>query len=93
MDRLFTNIAPRSANIMGQPFAFLLFIFLCIAWAISGPIFRYSDSWQLIINMAVTALTFLALFLIQTSQNRHGAAIQANVEYTEASVGDLLRRW
>ncbi len=80
MDRLFTNIASRSANMMGQPWAFLLSTLLCILWAISGPIFHYSDTWQLVINTATTVLTFLAVFLIQNSQNRDGAAIQAKLD-------------
>jgi len=80
MDRLFTNIASRSANIMGQPSAFLLSVFLCLVWAVSGPIFHYSDTWQLVINTATTVLTFLAVFLIQNSQNRDGAAIQAKLD-------------
>ena len=80
MDRLFTNIASRSANIMGQPWAFLLSVFVCLVWAVSGPIFHYSDTWQLVINTATTVLTFLAVFLIQNSQNRDGAAIQAKLD-------------
>src|SRR3954469_10405250 len=80
MDRLFTNIASRSANIMGQPWAFLLSVFLCLVWAVSGPLFNYSDTWQLVINTATTVLTFLAVFLIQNSQNRDGAAIQAKLD-------------
>lgn len=80
MDRLFTSIASRSANIMGQPWAFLLSVFLCVAWAVSGPLFHYSDTWQLVINTATTVLTFLAVFLIQNSQNRDGAAIQAKLD-------------
>jgi len=52
----------------------------CIIWAVSGPIFHYSDTWQLVINTATTVLTFLAVFLIQNSQNRDGAAIQAKLD-------------
>lgn len=80
MDRLFTDIASRSANMMGQPWAFLLSTLLCVLWAVSGPIFHYSDTWQLVINTATTVLTFLAVFLIQNSQNRDGAAIQAKLD-------------
>lgn len=80
MDRLFTNIASRSAHVMGEPWAFLLATLACIGWAISGPVFHYSDTWQLVINTATTVLTFLAVFLIQNSQNRDGAAIQAKLD-------------
>ena len=88
MDRLFTNIASRSANIMGQPWAFLLSTMLCIVWAVSGPLFHYSDTWQLVINTATTVLTFLAVFLIQNSQNRDGAAIQAKLDEVLRALGD-----
>ena len=88
MDRLFTNIASRSANIMGQPWAFLLSVFLCLVWAVSGPIFHYSDTWQLVINTATTVLTFLAVFLIQNSQNRDGAAIQAKLDEVLRALSD-----
>ena len=88
MDRLFTNIASRSANIMGQPWAFLLSAFLCVVWAFSGPLFHYSDTWQLVINTATTVLTFLAVFLIQNSQNRDGAAIQAKLDEVLRALGD-----
>ena len=93
MDRLFTNIASRSANIMGQPWAFLLSVFLCVAWAVSGPLFHYSDTWQLVINTATTVLTFLAVFLIQNSQNRDGAAIQAKLDELIRAVNDAREQF
>lgn len=80
MNSFFTRVASRSANIMGQPAAFLIATLTCIVWAVSGPVFNYSDTWQLVINTATTVLTFLAVFLIQNSQNRDGAAIQAKLD-------------
>lgn len=80
MDRLFTAIASRSALWMGQPIAFIVATALIIIWAVSGPVFHYSDTWQLVVNTATTVLTFLAVFLIQNSQNRDGAAIQAKLD-------------
>ncbi|HKX78010.1 MAG TPA: low affinity iron permease family protein [Novosphingobium sp.] len=80
MDRFFTTIASKSAQWMGQPLAFILSSLFVILWALSGPIFDYSDTWQLVINTATTVLTFLAVFLIQNSQNRDGAAIQAKLD-------------
>jgi low affinity Fe/Cu permease len=65
---------------MGQPGAFIGALAACLIWAVSGPIFRYSDTWQLVINTATTVLTFLAVFLIQNSQNRDGLAIQAKLD-------------
>ena len=73
-------MAAKTAIWMGQPSAFIGATLACISWAVSGPIFNYSDTWQLVINTATTVLTFLAVFLIQNSQNRDGAAIQAKLD-------------
>ncbi|MEO8454418.1 MAG: low affinity iron permease family protein [Sphingomicrobium sp.] len=86
MRRFFTNLASRGAYLMGHPAAFILAVLACVMWAVSGPIFRYSDTWQLVINTATTVLTFLAVFLIQNSQNRDGAAIQAKLDEILISV-------
>ena len=80
MDELFTKIAARSASWMGHPLAFIISILAVVLWAASGPVLHYSDTWQLIINTATTVLTFLAVFLIQNSQNRDGAAMQAKLD-------------
>ena len=80
MRKFFSDVASKTATWMGQPSAFIGATFACIVWAISGPIFDYSDTWQLVINTATTVLTFLAVFLIQNSQNRDGAAIQAKLD-------------
>jgi low affinity Fe/Cu permease len=65
---------------MGHPAAFLIATATCLIWAVTGPLFHYSDTWQLVINTATTVLTFLAVFLIQNSQNRDGIAIQAKLD-------------
>ncbi|MCB4859457.1 MULTISPECIES: low affinity iron permease family protein [unclassified Sphingobium] len=80
MDRIFTNIATSSARLMGQPQAFIISTLLILLWAVSGPFLHFSDTWQLIVNTATTVLTFLAVFLIQNSQNRDGAAMQAKLD-------------
>jgi len=80
MDRIFTLIATKSAQVMGQPLAFIIATLLIVIWAITGPMLHYSDTWQLIVNTATTVLTFLAVFLIQNSQNRDGAAMQAKLD-------------
>jgi low affinity Fe/Cu permease len=80
MDEFFTRIASRSASFLGAPSAFIGSTLLIIVWAASGPALHYSDTWQLIVNTATTVLTFLAVFLIQNSQNRDGAAIQAKLD-------------
>ena len=80
MDRIFTRIATRIATASGQPLAFLLALAVIVVWAVTGPLFRYSDTWQLVINTGTTVVTFLMVFLIQNSQNRDGAAMQAKLD-------------
>ncbi|WP_395331837.1 low affinity iron permease family protein [Novosphingobium sp. BL-8H] len=80
MDKTFTAIASKCAQVMGQPLTFITSVALVVLWAISGPFLHYSDTWQLIINTATTVMTFLAVFLIQNSQNRDGAAMQAKLD-------------
>jgi low affinity Fe/Cu permease len=80
MDRLFTRLAGRISTWAGQPYTFALAIGVILVWAISGPVFRYSDTWQLIINTGTTIVTFLMVFLIQNSQNRDAGAMQAKLD-------------
>ena len=80
MDHLFTRISGGSSRIMGRPVSFVISVLFVIVWALSGPVLHYSDTWQLIINTATTVLTFLAVFLIQNSQNRDAAAMQAKLD-------------
>jgi low affinity Fe/Cu permease len=80
MDRLFTKIASRIAAIAGQPVAFVVALALILVWGASGPVFHYSDTWQLVVNTSTTIITFLMVFLIQNSQNRDGAAMQAKLD-------------
>src|SRR3982751_3077465 len=79
MDRLFTRIASAIATLAGQPLAFLLAVTIILVWGVSGPLFNYSNTWQLVINTGTTIVTFLMVFLIQNSQNRDGAAIQVKL--------------
>ena len=87
MRRFFANLASRSSYLMGHPAAFIIAVLACVIWAVTGPLFRYSDTWQLVINTATTVLTFLAVFLIQNSQNRDGAAIQAKLDEILIAIG------
>jgi low affinity Fe/Cu permease len=80
MDRVFTKLAGSIAAFAGQPLAFVIALFLIVIWGLSGPIFHYSDTWQLVVNTATTIVTFLMVFLIQNSQNRDGAAMQAKLD-------------
>jgi low affinity Fe/Cu permease len=78
--RTFADIATAIAHQAGRPITFLLAAFIIIVWAVTGPIFGYSDTWQLIINTGTTIITFLMVFIIQNTQNRDGAAIQAKLD-------------
>lgn len=80
MNKLFTRVASRAARMLGEPLAFILSALFIVLWAMSGPLLQYSDSWQLVVNTVTTVLTFLAVFLIQNSQNRDGAAMQAKLD-------------
>jgi low affinity Fe/Cu permease len=88
MDRLFTLAATRFASATGQPAAFAIAIFLISAWLLTGPLFGWSDTWQLVINTGTTIVTFLMVFLIQNSQNRDAAAIQAKLDELIRASGD-----
>jgi low affinity Fe/Cu permease len=77
---LFRRLAESSAALMGSPWAFVVSTLGCLVWAASGPLFRYSDTWQLVINTATTVLTFLAVFLIQNTQNRDMLATQLKLD-------------
>jgi low affinity Fe/Cu permease len=80
MDNFFTAIANRTAAFIGRPAAFVMALFSILLWATTGPLFGYSDTWQLVVNTSTTIITFLIVFLIQNSQNRDAAAIQAKLD-------------
>ena len=80
MDQLFTAIATRVASVAGKPFTFIIAVAIIVGWAASGPIFGWSDTWQLVVNTGTTIVTFLMVFLIQNSQNRDAAAMQAKLD-------------
>ena len=80
MDRFFTRLATRIATVCGQPQTFALCVFLILVWAVAGPYFHFSDTWQLLVNTITTIVTFLMVFLIQNSQNRDAGAMQAKLD-------------
>jgi low affinity Fe/Cu permease len=94
MNKIFTRFAGWCAWATGHAWAFVLATVACIVWAISGPIFDYSDTWQLVINTATTVLTFLMVFVLQHSQNRDAIAIQAKldelIKHTKDARDDLI---
>jgi len=78
--RLFGDVANKTSQAAGRASAFMIAAAVVLVWAISGPLFQYSDTWQLVINTGTTIVTFLMVFLIQNSQNRDGAAIQVKLD-------------
>jgi low affinity Fe/Cu permease len=88
MDRLFTYVASRTAFAAGQPAAFIVAVTVIAVWGLTGPLFGWSDTWQLVVNTGTTIATFLMVFLIQNSQNRDAAAMQAKLDELIRAVGD-----
>ena len=78
--KAFSHVAGVVAHLAGRPAAFVLCCAVVVVWAVTGPFFGFSDTWQLIINTGTTIVTFLMVFLIQNTQNRDGAAIQAKLD-------------
>jgi low affinity Fe/Cu permease len=78
--KLFTKFSNAVAHAAGRPVTFVLCCALVIVWAVSGPLFAFSDTWQLVINTGTTVITFLMVFIIQNTQNRDGAALQAKLD-------------
>lgn len=76
----FSALATTVATATGRPFAFLLAVAVVLGWGLTGPLFHYSDTWQLVINTGTTIVTFLMVFLIQATQNRDGLAVQAKLD-------------
>lgn len=76
----FAHFANWTARAAGRPATFALCCLVIVIWAVTGPIFHYSDTWQLLINTGTTIITFLMVFLIQNTQNRDGAALQAKLD-------------
>jgi low affinity Fe/Cu permease len=78
--KFFTSFASGVARATGKPVTFALCLGAIVVWGLSGPVFHYSDTWQLVINTSTTIITFLQVFLIQNTQNRDGAALQAKLD-------------
>src|SRR5437764_13581303 len=77
---VFADLASRTSRAAGRASTFILAAAVIVLWAISGPVFGFSDTWQLVINTGTTVVTFLMVFLIQNSQNRDSAAIQVKLD-------------
>jgi low affinity Fe/Cu permease len=76
----FTRFAKATSLVTGRPAAFILAGGVILAWLVTGPLFRFSDTWQLVINTGTTIITFLMVFLIQNTQNRDAEAVQVKLD-------------
>jgi low affinity Fe/Cu permease len=76
----FTRFAKGTARATGRPAAFILAVGVIVLWLVTGPLFHFSDTWQLVINTGTTVITFLMVFLIQATQNRDAEAVQVKLD-------------
>ena len=72
----FEKVARKISESVGKPIAFTIAFLLIVVWAVTGPLFGFSDTWQLVINTGTTIITFLMIFLVQSAQNRDSKAVQ-----------------
>ena len=85
---VFRRFSQATSAAVGSPIAFVTALLIVLAWATSGPLFGFSDTWQLVINMSTTIVTFLMVFLIQTTQNRDSRAIQLKLDELIRAISD-----
>jgi len=76
----FTRFAKATSRVAGRPVAFIIAVGVILAWLLTGPLFRFSDTWQLVINTGTTVVTFLMVFLIQNTQYRDAEAVQVKLD-------------
>ena len=84
---LFRRVAMKTADAVGQWWSFLIAVLVIVAWAATGPIFHYVDTWQLVINTGTTIVTFIMVFLIQSTQNRDAKAVHLKLDELIRAVG------
>jgi low affinity Fe/Cu permease len=83
----FTKLTKWTARVTGRPVAFFLAVSIIIVWATTGPLFGFSDTWQLVINTGTTVVTFLMVFLIQSTQNRDSESVQVKLDEIIRAIG------
>jgi low affinity Fe/Cu permease len=89
----FSKFSNVSANLLGSPWMFVGNLFLIFVWLFSGPFFNYSDTWQLVVNTATTVITYLAVFLIQNTQNRDAKAVHIKLDELISSIEGARNRF
>src|SRR3954469_9128076 len=88
----FTRFAKGTARATGRPSAFLFAVAVILTWLVTGPLFHFSDTWQLVINTGTTVVTFLMVFLIQRAQNKDSLAIQLKLNEIVAAIPGASNR-
>lgn len=92
MNQAFRKFSIAAANALGSSWMFIANVFLILVWLFAGPFFHYSDTWQLVVNTATTVFTYLAVFLIQNTQNRDAKAIHLKLDELIKGVGGARTR-
>lgn len=89
----FTKFAKQVAHLAGRPVTFILAVTTIVVWAVLGPLFGFSDTWQLVINTSTTIITFLMVFLIQNTQNRDSQAVQLKLDEIICAIKEADNRF
>ncbi|HEY8757825.1 MAG TPA: low affinity iron permease family protein [Candidatus Limnocylindria bacterium] len=89
----FGRVATKVSDAMGSPWAFTLAVAVILGWVVTGPIFGFSDTWQLVINTGTTIVTFLMVFLIQNTQNRDAKATELKLDELIRAIGDARNQF
>ncbi len=92
LNELFRKLSVWSASALGSPWVFVVNVLLILLWLVSGPFFHYSDTWQLLVNTATTVFTYLAVFLIQNTQNRDAKAMHLKLDELISSIEGARNR-
>jgi low affinity Fe/Cu permease len=93
MSNMFARFSHLVAHLAGRPITFALAVSLVAVWALTGPLFGFSETWQLVINTATTIITFLMVFVLQNTQNRDGEAVQAKLDELIFALKDADNRF
>ena len=92
LNQRFRKFSIAAAEALGSPWLFVANVFLILLWLASGPVFHYSDTWQLLVNTATTVITYLAVFLIQNTQNRDSKAVHLKLDELISTVEGARNR-
>jgi len=92
MERFFTRVATSISSAAGQPLAFILAVLIIVVWGVTGPVFHFSDTWQLVVNTGTTIITFLMVFIIQNTQTRDSRELHVKLDELLRAVAQARNR-